>query len=153
MSTSFSQSQSYFTTGGLPSVSWSWRQAPWGSRPLFFCQLNTCCHSPYLTPHVTRGWVCRLQLLLALASAVILRSESCGTHDHILLSQIRDCAKLEGQVPVFITLGTGFPFRRLLRLAGLRWRYSILPPHAFLRILRVYSNVFLDHNGREAERL
>jgi hypothetical protein len=25
--------------------------------------------------------------------------------------------------------GTGFPFRRLLRLAGLRWRYSIPPPH------------------------
>jgi hypothetical protein len=46
--------------------------------------------------------VCRLQLLLALASAVILRSESRGTHDHILLSQIRDSANLEGQVPVFI---------------------------------------------------
>jgi hypothetical protein len=30
------QSQSYFTTGGLPSISSSWRQAPWGSRPRFF---------------------------------------------------------------------------------------------------------------------
>jgi hypothetical protein len=30
----------------------------------------------------------RLQLLLGLASAVILRSESRVTHDHILLSQI-----------------------------------------------------------------
>jgi hypothetical protein len=28
-----------------------------------------------------------------------------------------------------IAPGTGFPFRRLLRLAGLRWRYSNLPPH------------------------
>jgi hypothetical protein len=56
---------------------------------------------------LTRGRVCRLQLLLGLASAVILRSESRGTCDHILLSQIRD-----------------FPFRRLLRLAGLRWKYS-----------------------------
>jgi hypothetical protein len=37
---------------------------------------------------LTRGWVCRLQLLLALASAVILGSESHGTCDHILLSQI-----------------------------------------------------------------
>jgi hypothetical protein len=35
---------------------------------------------------LTRGRVCRLQLLLVLASAVILRSESRGTHDHILLS-------------------------------------------------------------------
>jgi hypothetical protein len=25
--------------------------------------------------------------------------------------------------------GTGFPFRRLLRLAGLQWGYSNLPPH------------------------
>jgi hypothetical protein len=37
-----------------------------------------------------RGWVCRLQLLLVLASAVILRSESLGTHNHNLLSQFRD---------------------------------------------------------------
>jgi hypothetical protein len=34
------------------------------------------------------------------------------TSDHILLSQIWD-----------------FPFRRLLRLAGSRWRYSTPPPH------------------------
>jgi hypothetical protein len=45
-------------------------------------------------PSLTRGRVCRLLLLLAFASAVIF-----------VLSQIRD-----------------FPFRRLLRLAGSRWR-------------------------------
>jgi hypothetical protein len=28
-----SQSQSNFTTGGLPPMSSSWRQVPWGSRP------------------------------------------------------------------------------------------------------------------------
>jgi hypothetical protein len=39
---------------------------------------------------LTRGRVCRLQLLQVLASAVILGSESRGTGDHILLSQIRD---------------------------------------------------------------
>jgi hypothetical protein len=61
---------------------------------------------------LTRGRVCGLQLLLALASAVILGSEFRGICDHILLSQIRD-----------------FPFRRLLRLTGLRWRYSTRPPH------------------------
>jgi hypothetical protein len=31
-----SQSQSYFTTGGLSPISSSWRQAPWGSRPGLF---------------------------------------------------------------------------------------------------------------------
>jgi hypothetical protein len=66
-------------------------------------------------PSLTRGRVCRLQLQLALASAVIFGSESRRTHGHILLSQIRD-----------------FPFRRLLRLAGLRWRYSTPPPYWFL---------------------
>jgi hypothetical protein len=55
-----------------------------------------------------------LLLLLALASAVILGSESRGTRNHtcILLSQILD-----------------FPFRLLLRLAGLPWRYSAPSPH------------------------
>jgi hypothetical protein len=59
--------------------------------------------TPYTTSSLTRGWISRLQLLLVLASAVILRSESRGTHDHILLFQIRDFSNLEGQVPVFIS--------------------------------------------------
>jgi hypothetical protein len=58
------------------------------------------------------GRVCLLYMLLALASAVFLGSESLGTRDRILLSQISD-----------------FSFRRLLRLAGSRWRYSTPPPH------------------------
>jgi hypothetical protein len=61
--------------------------------------------------HLTRGWVCRLQLQPVLASAVILRSESRGTHDHILLSQFRDSSNREGQVPVFIS-----PRNRVVRL-------------------------------------
>jgi hypothetical protein len=52
---------------------------------------------------LTSERVCRLQLLLVLASAVILGSESRGTRDHILLSQIRDSPNLEGHVPVFIS--------------------------------------------------
>jgi hypothetical protein len=63
-------------------------------------QLGVCwCGVPFLT----RGWVCRLQLLLALSRAVILGFESCRCHDHILLSQIWDCPSLEGQVPIFIS--------------------------------------------------
>jgi hypothetical protein len=55
---------------------------------------------------------------------------------------IWDSTNLEGQVPVFISprnrlphlypSGTGFPFRCLLRLAGLRWGYSNPPPHGLL---------------------
>jgi hypothetical protein len=102
-------------------------------------QLNTCGYSLYVTSSLTRGWVWRLQLLLVLASAVVLRSESRGIYDHILLSQIQDSPNLGGQVPAFISLheqggpvitpGTGFPLRRLLRLAGLQWSYSTPPPH------------------------
>jgi hypothetical protein len=51
---------------------------------------------------MTREWVCRLQLLLAISIAVILRFNSRWNHDHILLSQIRDSPNLEGQVPAFI---------------------------------------------------
>jgi hypothetical protein len=55
-----------------------------------------------------RGRVCPLQLLLALASAVMFRSEFCGTH-HVLLSQIRDSPNLEGQVPPYLyPPGTGW---------------------------------------------
>jgi hypothetical protein len=79
-----------------------------GDKPLethdqYFFQLNTCVHSLCVTSSLTRGWNCRLQLLLALASAVILKSESRGTHDHILLSPIRDSPNLKGQVPVFVS--------------------------------------------------
>jgi hypothetical protein len=41
--------------------------------------------------------------MLALASTVILRSDSRRTRDHILLSQIRDSPNPEGQIPVFIS--------------------------------------------------
>jgi hypothetical protein len=46
---------------------------------------------------------CRTQLLLAHARAVILGSDFRGTHDHILLSLIRDSPNLGGQVLIFIS--------------------------------------------------
>jgi hypothetical protein len=73
----------------------------------------------------------RMGLTLTIAAGLrqrILVSEYRGPHDHILLSQIRDSPNLEVQVPVVITPGTGFSIRRLLRLAGLWWRYSNGPP-------------------------
>jgi hypothetical protein len=105
------ESEFYITIDGQ-SPSLSWNKAPiWRLRADFYSlrQLRVCwCGALSLT----RGRVCRLRFLLALASPVILGSQSLGTSDNILLSQIRD-----------------FPFRRLVRLAGLRWRYSTPPPH------------------------
>jgi hypothetical protein len=49
-----------------------------------FFQLSTCGFCPYVTSSLTRGWVCCLQLLLDLVSAIILSSGSRGTHDNIV---------------------------------------------------------------------
>jgi hypothetical protein len=69
-------------------------------------QLRVCwCGAPSLA----RGRVCRLQLLLALASAVILGSESRGTHDQILLSQIRDSRTWGTRSPCLYPPGAGWP--------------------------------------------
>jgi hypothetical protein len=69
----------------------------------FIFQLNTYGYFPYVTYPLSRGWVYRLQLLLVSANAVILRPESRGTYDHIILSEIRDFPNLEDQIPVFIS--------------------------------------------------
>jgi hypothetical protein len=91
-STGWFQSQSYV---GIKHTSGAYDQIFITVRQLQFCW--------YGTLSLTRGRVCRLQLLLGLASAVILGSESRETRDHILLSQIRDYPKLEGQVLVLIS--------------------------------------------------
>jgi hypothetical protein len=91
-----------------------------------------------VAPSLTRGRVCNLMLLLVLASTVPLGSDSDATQDHILLSQFLRLPKPGGpDLSIYIPQeqggpdippGTGFPFRRLLRLAGLRWKYSIPLP-------------------------
>jgi hypothetical protein len=50
------------------------------------------------------------------------------THDHTSLSHIQDSPNLEGQGGPVIPPGTGVFFRSLLRLVGLRWKYSNPPP-------------------------
>jgi hypothetical protein len=48
-----------------------------------------------------------------------------------------------GQRGPVIPPGTGFPFRRLLRLAGIRWRYSNPPPHGILFSIKLKVRVTL----------
>jgi hypothetical protein len=85
-------------------------------------QLRVCWFG---APSLTRGRVWLLYMLLVLASAIFLWSEPLGSHDHILLSQIWD-----------------FPFRRLLRLAGSRWRYSTPPPHGWTLQALIFSHLY-----------
>jgi hypothetical protein len=69
-------------------------------------------------------------VLLTIASSVFFGSESLGSGDHILLSQFWD-----------------FPFRRLLRLAGSRWRYTTPPPYGLeLSIIVDFSLYSLGSN-------
>jgi hypothetical protein len=121
--------QSHIATDGR-SISKSWCRAPSGAHDQIFIivwQLRSCfCGAPSLT----RGRACLVYMLLVLASAVFLGSEFRGTRDHILLYQIWD-----------------FPFRRLLRLAGSRWRYSTPPPHVIASVIlgiSLYSRIS-DH--------
>jgi hypothetical protein len=142
------QRQSYITTDSQ-SANLSWCQAPiWEQRPIFpffllYWQLQASCRG---APSLTRGWICNLlvQLLLGLARAVTLWSGSRRTQDHILLSHLR-LPQPGGPGPSIyipqeeggpvIPPGTGFPFCRLLRLAGLRWKYSNPPPDGELNSL------------------
>jgi hypothetical protein len=110
---------------------------------IIFFQLKICGYSPYVTFFLTRGWVCRLQLLLSrqrshsrvrvprnswpnvtVSDSKLLQPGGLGPRIYIPQEQ-------GGQV---IPPGTGFPFRRLLWLAGLRWRYSTPPPHGALNM-------------------
>jgi hypothetical protein len=103
---------------------------------IFFRQLRVC---NFVAPSLTRRRVCNLlyNCFWALAQQSLLR-RSPAELTAIFYCLIWDSPNLEGQVPVFISPrnrvssfppGTGFPFCRLLRLAGLRWRYSNPPPH------------------------
>jgi hypothetical protein len=121
---SLSESESYITTDGQ-SASLSWKKHPSAAYGQIFItvKLLRFCWCGALS--LTRGRICSLQSLLDLASAVIFGSEFRGTRDHILLSHFRD-----------------FPLRRLLRLAGLRWRYSTPTPHGIKSLI---SNFCLCH--------
>jgi hypothetical protein len=102
-----------------------------------FLLLSDNCGFVDVRHSLTRERVCRLQLLLVLARAVILGPSPAGlvTIFHCLIIETPQ-PKGPGpriyipqeQVCPDIPPGTGFSFRRLRRLTGLRWRYSNSPP-------------------------
>jgi hypothetical protein len=91
-----------------------------------------CCGVPSLT----RGRFCNLLGQFA----ITLGPKSRRTHDHILLSHLR-LPQTGGPGPRIyipqeqggpvIAPGTGFPFCRLLPLAGLQWSYFNPPPYGY----------------------
>jgi hypothetical protein len=115
-------SESYIPTDGESASLFGDKAPIWGLRPdFYYCQT----FADFLMLGAVSDERTGLSFIIAagFASTVIFGSESHGNCDHILLSQIRD-----------------FPFRSLLRLAGLRWRYSTPPPHGI--VLRLAGHVF-----------
>jgi hypothetical protein len=109
--------ESYVMTDGQ-SASLSWNKARvWGLRSdFYYCQTVTGLSIWGALSDERTG------LSFTTYAGPHQRSHSrvpvVGTRDHILLSQVRD-----------------FPFRHLIRLAGLRWRYSIPPSHGILGLV------------------
>jgi hypothetical protein len=84
-----SQSQSYLTSGSLPTISSYWNQASWDPRPgvFFFFNWTLRGNSPYATSALTRGWVCLLRICLAFRQVyvshiehVVQNSSFCSIH-------------------------------------------------------------------------
>jgi hypothetical protein len=83
------QTPSYIMTNGQ-LVSLSWCQAPgWDLHPV---SLIISYRYVDVAPSLMRDRVCTFHLLLGLASAVFLGSESCGTHDNLILSDFETLA-------------------------------------------------------------
>jgi hypothetical protein len=117
---------------------------PSGARDQFFFLLKISFRQLrvyyFVVPSLTRGRVCNLlyNCFWALPERSLL-GQSRAELTPIFYCLIWDFHNLEGQVSIFISPknrvapviapGTGFPFCCLLRLAGLRWRYSVPPPH------------------------
>jgi hypothetical protein len=84
------------------------RQSVLGDKPLDIHDLNFYFPSEHLRLFslcniLSDEWMgLSFTIVAGLRQGSHSQSESRGTHDHILLSQIRDSPKLEGQVPVFI---------------------------------------------------
>jgi hypothetical protein len=125
----------YVKTDGQ-SASLSWNKAPvWGLRPdFYYCQ----------TVAGLLMWGAVSDERTGLPFTIAAGPSPAGlVTNHILLSQIRDPQRggpgprvyiLQEQGGPIIPLGTVFPFRRLLRLAGLRRRYSNLPPRGVAKL-------------------
>jgi hypothetical protein len=114
-----SESESYVTTDGQ-STSLSWYKAPIrGLRPDFYCRTE---YARRLTVTFLVPWGAlsdeRTGLSFVCAAGPCQRSLS------------RVLVPLDLQ-PYFTVSDLRLPFRRLLRLAGSRWRYSTPPPHGY----------------------
>jgi hypothetical protein len=83
--------------------------------------------SSFWGPHDQRGQVCH-NCCWPLPVQSFSGLSPAGFITYFTVSDLR-LPQCGGLGPLFISPGTGFPFCHLLRLTGLWWRYSNLPPH------------------------
>jgi hypothetical protein len=155
----------------VPVSLWCWclkLKLSWDLRPVGQPVLVSGSHLEPMTRFfsIWQLRVCNLllELLLELARAITLRSKSRTTQT-ILYCLLWDSPKLGGSGPRIYVLqeqggpvihpGTGFPFRRLLRLAGLMCNYSNPPPHGCVGVcwgLHMINTQPLSSNDRCLQR-
>jgi hypothetical protein len=104
---------------------------------IFIRQLRVCY---FVAPSLTRGRVCNLLLLLALASVVPLGSESAGLEIIFYCPNSWDSPNLEGQVPVVIS-----PRNRVAQIYPAHW----VPFPSPLTTRRATKEVFYPASTRE----
>jgi hypothetical protein len=104
----------------------------------FIFQLNTCGYCPYVTSSWREdGSVVYICCWSSPAQSFLVRVPHFTVSDSRLPKPGGPGPRIyipQEQGGPVTTAGTGFPFRRLLRLAGLRWRYSKPPPHGSINI-------------------
>jgi hypothetical protein len=113
-----------------------------GDKPLrlttsnFIFKRNTC-YSPYVTYSLMRGWVVYNSCWFSPAQSFSGPSPA-GLMTTFYCRRFETPPTWRARFPYLYppgtwwpgyTPGTGLPFRRLLRLAGLRWRYSTSSAH------------------------
>jgi hypothetical protein len=148
-----SQSQNYITTDGQ-SARLPWCQAPiWGPKPDFY-------HCQTIAGLLMWGALSdeRTGLLFTIVAGPLQRSHSRvrvlgDSWPYFTVSDSRfpqpggpgpRIHVAQGQVGPIIPPGTGFPFLRLLRLAGLRWRYSTPPTRGDERLSKSQNYFTID---------
>jgi hypothetical protein len=109
------QSLSYFSTDSLPPITnLGVKSLEYHDYSFFFWQLNTCCHCPYVTSSLTRGWVsllwigfdlsslriahiaCYWKFILVHHIEVLIQYRFCKA-DHVYLTYLMPLSHLNGR--------------------------------------------------------
>jgi hypothetical protein len=96
--------------------------------------MNTCGYSPHVTSSLTRGWICRLQLLMPSPAQSFSGPSLARRITTFYCLRFEVPPTWRPRSPHLHLPGTGWPgyppgtIGRLLRLAELRLRYSTPPP-------------------------